>query len=214
MAQRQPLDTAVRELVQYGVVGIDEDSFLFEAALLMARRRVRHLVVRREDEIVGVLDAANILSSLANQADPIGALIDQAQTSAELAEASERIGLLIQQLHESGTQIGFVTEISTDLHRRVTAALFEKLAPPGMAERSCLVVMGSEGRGEYLAKTDQDNGIILADGYQPPDWDGLRHRFTDAMIELGFPLARVRSWSATPLGPSRSRIGATASGPG
>ena len=27
--------------------------------------------------------------------------------------------------------------------------------------------MGSEGRGEYLAKTDQDNGIILADGYAP-----------------------------------------------
>ena len=39
----------------------------------MARRRVRHLVVRREGEIVGVLDAANVLSSLANQADPIGA---------------------------------------------------------------------------------------------------------------------------------------------
>ena len=56
-----------------------------------------------------------------------------------------------------------------------------------MAEQACLVVMGSEGRGEYLTKTDQDNGIILADGYEPPDWDGFRQRFTAAMIEAGFP---------------------------
>ena len=61
--------------------------------------------------------------------------------------------------------------------------------------------MGSEGRGEYLSKTDQDNGIILADGYQPPDWDGFRQRFTAAMIEAGFPacpgeiMVRNPAWS-------------------
>ena len=201
VAQRQPLETPVRDLVHYGVVGIEEDSFLFEAALLMARRRVRHLVVRREDEIVGMLDAANVLSSLANQADPIGALIDSAETPADLAEASERIGFLIRQLHDTGTKIGFITELSTDLHRRATAGLFAKLAPAGMAERACLVVMGSEGRGEYLTKTDQDNGIILADGYEPPGWDGFRQRFTAAMIEAGFPacpgeiMVRNPAWS-------------------
>lgn len=47
--------------------------------------------------------------------------------------------------------------------------------------------MGSEGRGEYLLKTDQDNGIILADGYAPPHWDEFRQNFTTAMIEAGFP---------------------------
>ena len=61
--------------------------------------------------------------------------------------------------------------------------------------------MGSEGRGEYLSKTDQDNGIILADGYEPPDWDGFRQRFTAAMIEAGFPacpgeiMVRNPAWS-------------------
>jgi CBS domain-containing protein len=201
VAQRQPLETPVRALVHWGVFGTDEDSFLFEAALLMARKRVRHLVVRRDGEIVGVLDSANVLSSLANQADPIGVLIDQAQTPAELAEASERIDFLVRQLHETGTKIGFVTELSTDLHRRITAKLFHTLAPAGLAEQACLVVMGSEGRGEYLSKTDQDNGIILADGYLPPSWDEFRRRFTAAMIEAGFPacpgeiMVRNPAWS-------------------
>ena len=187
VAQRQSLETPVRDLVRYGVVGIDEDSFLFEAALLMARRQVRHLVVRREAEIVGVLDAANVLSSLANQAEPIGAMIDRAETPAELAEAGERIGFLVRQLHDSGTKIGFITELSTDLNRRATARLFASMAPVGLAQHVCLVVMGSEGRGEYLLKTDQDNGIIVEDGYVPPDWDGFRQGFTTAMIEAGFP---------------------------
>jgi CBS domain-containing protein len=129
-----------------------------------------------------------VLSSLANQADPIGALIDQAATPAELAEANERIHFLVRQLHDAGTKIGFITELSTDLHRRVTAKLFHSLAPEGLAEHACLVVMGSEGRGEYLIKTDQDNGMVLADGHEPPPgWDGFRHRFTDALIEAGFP---------------------------
>lgn len=201
VAERRPLETPVRELVRWNVVAVEEDNFLFEAALLMARRRVRHLVVRREGEIVGVLDAANALSSLANQADPIGALIEQAETPAELAEAGERITFLIRQLHDSGTKINFITELATDLHRRITAKLFAKLAPEGMAERACLVVMGSEGRGEYLVKTDQDNGMILADGYEPPDWESFRRRFTDALIEAGFPacpgeiMVRNPAWS-------------------
>ena len=78
--------------------------------------------------------------------------------------------------------------------------------------------MGSEGRGEYLAKTDQDNGIILADGYEPPDWDGFRQRFTAAMIEAGFPacpgeiMVRNPAWSKPLAGlvRRRARLGADA----
>ncbi len=203
VAERQPLDTPVRDLVHWGVHGVEEGAFLFEAALLMARHRVRHLAVRGggDDTIVGVLDAANVLSSLANQAEPIGALIDRARSPAELAEAGERIGFLVRQLHDSGTKVGFVTELSTDLHRRITAKLFAQLAPPGLAENACLVVMGSEGRAEYLAKTDQDNGLVLKDGYDPPELHRFREDFTEALIAVGFPacpgeiMVRNPAWS-------------------
>ena len=61
--------------------------------------------------------------------------------------------------------------------------------------------MGSEGRGEYLARTDQDNGIILADGYPAAGWDDFRQTFTAAMIDAGFPacpgeiMVRNPAWS-------------------
>jgi CBS domain-containing protein len=37
--------------------------------------------------------------------------------------------------------------------------------------------MGSEGRGEQILKTDQDNALLLRDGYQPADLDEVAARF-------------------------------------
>jgi CBS domain-containing protein len=48
--------------------------------------------------------------------------------------------------------------------------------------------MGSEGRGEQLLKTDQDNGLILRDGYEPPaDLDAICQRFSEALSDFGYP---------------------------
>ena len=184
---RRPLETPLREVAHFGLVAVEEEGFLFEAALLMARHRVRHLVVRRGGSIVGVLDAANVLSSLANQAAPIGAMIDRADSLPELAEAGERITLLIRQLHASGTKTGFLADLSAELHRRMTEKVFHLLAPTGLADHACLIVMGSEGRGEYMLQTDQDNGLILEDGYTLPDLQDFTNRLTEALVTVGFP---------------------------
>lgn len=36
------------------------------------------------------------------------------------------------------------------------------IAPANLVANTCLVVMGSEGRGEQVLKTDQDNALILS----------------------------------------------------
>jgi CBS domain-containing protein len=70
--------------------------------------------------------------------------------------------------------------------------LFERawqlIAPPDLVVNSCLFVMGSEGRGEQLLKTDQDNGLILRDGYTPPtDLEAICQRFSQALSAFGYP---------------------------
>ena len=62
------------------------------------------------------------------------------------------------------------------------------IAPPELVENSCLFVMGSEGRGEQLLKTDQDNALVLRDGYVPPaDLQRIVTRFSDALAAFGYP---------------------------
>jgi CBS domain-containing protein len=65
--------------------------------------------------------------------------------------------------------------------------VFHLLAPADLAEHACLIVMGSEGRGEYMLQTDQDNGLILEDGYTFPDLEGFTRRLTEALVAVGFP---------------------------
>ena len=46
----------------------------------------------------------------------------------------------------------------------------------------------SEGRGEQLLKTDQDNGLILRDGYTPPDnLTEICNAFSQALTSFGYP---------------------------
>ena len=48
--------------------------------------------------------------------------------------------------------------------------------------------MGSEGRGEQLFKTDQDNGLVLRDGYVAPDnLADLCAQFSQALASFGYP---------------------------
>jgi CBS domain-containing protein len=62
------------------------------------------------------------------------------------------------------------------------------VAPAELVDNSCLFVMGSEGRGEQLLKTDQDNGLVLRDGYAPPpDLAAICQRFSEVLASFGYP---------------------------
>ena len=37
------------------------------------------------------------------------------------------------------------------------------MAPEELLDKSCLIVMGSEGRAEQILRTDQDNALIISD---------------------------------------------------
>ena len=47
--------------------------------------------------------------------------------------------------------------------------------------------MGSEGRNEQIIRTDQDNGLILRDGYPMDDVAAATAAFTAALVDFGYP---------------------------
>jgi CBS domain-containing protein len=47
--------------------------------------------------------------------------------------------------------------------------------------------MGSEGRGEQILKTDQDNALLLRDGVDLDGVEAVATRFNAALAELGYP---------------------------
>jgi CBS domain-containing protein len=61
------------------------------------------------------------------------------------------------------------------------------VAPAELVHNSCLIVMGSEGRGEQILKTDQDNALLVRDGYSCPELDQSVRRFNQALMDFGYP---------------------------
>ena len=183
----QPGQLAVCEVARFDLITIDVDSVLFEALLLMVRRRVHRLVVRDGDTIVGVLNQLDLMSFVSNHSTIVAAQIEQATSIDELKVAAQRIDALVALLHNGGIKIELVTALVSELNTRLFAHAWSLLAPPELVANSCLVVMGSEGRGEQILKTDQDNALLLRDGFEFVGLEGVATRFNAALAELGYP---------------------------
>jgi len=184
-----PFDAPIGQVASFPAVTIDYDAFLFRAQLLMTQRGVRHMPVLRDGTVIGVLELIDLVGHMSSRSYLVTAEIERAQNIDELGRAAAAIGPLLEALHETGMKIRAIAEMVSDLDRSILRRLFGFLAPADLVANACLVVMGSEGRGEQLARTDQDNALIVADGAAIDD-AALREvctRFTETLIGYGYP---------------------------
>ena len=180
-------EAPVGPLATFELVGIDADGLLVEALLRMSHHGLKRLVVYDRERITGVLEQVDLLSFLSSQSHILAIQIDRATSLDQLCRASAQLPNLVQVLHGHGTKVRFITRLVAEISRRIMAKAFALLAPPELLADCCLMVMGSEGRGDQILRTDQDNGLILRDGTDVPDLAGLCQAFSDAMISLGYP---------------------------
>jgi CBS domain-containing protein len=203
IVNRRPIDDPVGPLARHPVISVAPDDFVSLALLRMTKHNKRRLAVAEGDQFVGVLEDIDLLSFLAGNAQLVAGRIDRASTVADLASAAQKIEPQIRTLRRQGVKIEVVGEIVTDLNRRLHAKLFSLIAPPSIRERGCLIVMGSEGRGEQTFRTDQDNGLILSEPVPAEDLDQFRAGVFHALESCGFPacpgevMVRNPLWSKT-----------------
>lgn len=184
-----PLDQLpVRTLANFKLVTIRPSTPLFDALALMIRHRIHRLVVAEGEQILGFLQQLDLLSYLSNHSYLITLQILEANDLATLQTAAEQITRLIGVLEHSGTKVGMIARLVQELNATLFERAWQLIAPADLVANSCLFVMGSEGRGEQLLKTDQDNGLILRNGYEClHDLGTLCDRFSAALATFGYP---------------------------
>ena len=182
-----PAALQVRDLARFDLIEVDANADLFEALWLMVRRHVNRLVVRDGTEVLGILGQLDLVSFVANHSHIAVLQIDQATSTGDLRAAAQRIDGLVAQLHDSGLRVERIARLVGELNRRLLVRLWQLVAPAELVANSCLLVMGSEGRGEQIMKTDQDNALLLRDGYEPPQLAEIAARFNGALNEFGYP---------------------------
>ncbi len=225
--RRMPLETPVRDVCHFDVAAVDSDDFIFDALLTMTRSKKRRLAIRSHDSYAGILEDIDILELFAGNSQLIPGRIDRAKSVADLAVAAKDVQGQVERLHEQGVKIEVIAEITSDLNRNLLAKLFDLVAPRSVRDQGCLLVMGSEGRGEQTVRTDQDNGLLLAAEVPEADLVAFRSAFTQALEAFGFPpcpgnvmvrnplwsqpvdnfIKQLKSWILTPGGDSAMNLG-------
>jgi CBS domain-containing protein len=207
-----PAQLAVRDVARFDLVTIGPEAELFDALLLMLRHRVHRVLVKEGDAIVGVLSQLDLMSFMSNHSHLITLQVEQAKNVAELQVAALQVDDTIKMLQRGGTRVEIISRLVSELNSQIFARLWALLAPPELARNSCLLVLGSEGRSEQILKTDQDNALLLRDGYQHPQLEDITREFSAALLGFGYPPCPGNIMVTNPmwcqnLGPFRQTIG-------
>lgn len=201
--KRLPLDTPIRDISHFDVTAVEPDDFIFEALLSMTRHNRRRLAIKGNGAYVGFLEDIDILGLFAGNSQLIPGRIDRARALDDLSVAAHDIQAQVERLHRQGVKVDIIAEITSDLNARLFVKLFDMTAPASIRENGCLMLMGSEGRGEQTVRTDQDNGILLAGPVPEADLARFREAFSGALDNFGFPpcpgnvMVRNPVWSQT-----------------
>jgi CBS domain-containing protein len=181
-------DTAIGNIATYPVHQVEKHEFLFNAMVTMTRQRVKRLMVCEGSQAVGMLDMTQILSAFSTHSHVLSLSIARANSIDELALASNRQQQLVDSLVTNGIRTRFMMELVSAVNEQIIERAFELVVPPAMHNHCCLVVMGSEGRGEQILKTDQDNALIFEPGLEWPNQQKVLDELNHTLARLGYPL--------------------------
>ena len=180
--------TAVGPLSNYKLITVQATDHLYEALAVMIRHSVNRVIVMTGDEPIGTLEQVDLLSFIANSSSLVVQKIVQAKTLDDLKVPAEQITNLISLLHRNGTRVSMIARLVQELNAKLFERTWSLIASPDLLSHSCLFVMGSEGRGEQVLKTDQDNGLVVANTFEiSADVVRACDRFSAALKEFGYP---------------------------
>lgn len=129
----------------------------------------------------------------------LGRQIDEATSVDALADCSTQVDEVVAALNDAGVKVERIAALACNLNMRLFARLWSMHAPPELVANSCLLVMGSEGRGEQILKTDQDNALLLRDNFAFAGLADLVDGFSQALFRLGYPPCPGRIMLTNPL---------------
>ena len=162
---QRALATAIGDVMSAPAITLPRTATAADAALLMARHGIRHIVITADDgRVAGVVSERDLFGLQRLSVREIASALRRARDLPALVQCAADIrGLsyaLVAQGVGSGTLTRMISRLNDQLTHRaldLTARDFD-LSGVGL----CWLGMGSEGREEQTIATDQDNGLIFA----------------------------------------------------
>ena len=169
-----------------GLVMLNWRSTVYQAALLMARRGVHHvIIVDAAERLVGVVSQQDIYELQRGGVKAISGAIRNSRDMEGLIAAAAEIRRMTMQMLSDGSSAEALIQLISTLNDHLTARVIELTANDFALPKVdwCWLAFGSEGRFEQTFSTDQDNGII----FEAPDDDAAE---AEALRQAFLPFAQ------------------------
>jgi len=172
------VDAPCGSIMSSPVITVEPDRSLAELTLLMIGHHVHHLCVTADgtptSPVIGILSEHDLVLQEGNSPGVLVRRLKLAADATELAAIRDSAEVLILDYLKQEVRSGFLSDLVTVLNDALIERAIElgrkSLLEQGMAAPDvawCWLSLGSEGRGEQLVRTDQDNALVYAD--PPPD---------------------------------------------
>ncbi|MGH8690845.1 MAG: DUF294 nucleotidyltransferase-like domain-containing protein, partial [Burkholderiales bacterium] len=196
----------VSEIMSSDPVSLPAHALAYEAAVTMAARRIRHVLVMDEGRLIGVVSERDLFSLQRLGLGEITMALRLAGDIHALAGLAVEIRKLTAALVEQGVAPEQLTLFATALNDRLAQRVIEIVRKRHDLERIswCWLAFGSEGRFEQTLSTDQDNGLLFA-AHDAAEASQARPRLlafarevNEGLDACGFPLCKGNVMASNP----------------
>jgi CBS domain-containing protein len=164
VAPEHPVGTIMTAAVRH----IGPEAAAFEALMDMTRHGTHHLPVVDAGGLRGIVTSTDLLRWHGDNTIYLAAVLRRAESPAALAAASHRLAELQVALAAAGATAGQIAQALSSLNDVTTARLLDlaeaRLGQPPVPY--AWLACGSQGRHEQTVHSDQDNALILDDGFR------------------------------------------------
>jgi CBS domain-containing protein len=187
-------------------LGLPVTALVSDAAVEMARRNIRHILVLEAGRLAGVVSERDLFALQRRSMREITQAIEDAEDLTALQAAAREIRELTGSMLVQGVGAEQLTQLIATLNDRLTSRILhlERARHDLAGLRLCWLALGSEGRHEQTFASDQDNAIVFATPKDASD-EATRARvlpFAQAVNRVldacGFPLCKGNIMAGNP----------------
>ena len=157
-------DRPVMDVMTMSPFTLDGDAHAYEAAMVMMQNNIHHLPIISDGKLLGMVSRSDFMRLETEHPLYLVSDIGKQKTAAGVVEACGRLpALIIGQIESdsSGELLGkFITMITDTVTRQLLRIAEAEHGPPPCDY--AWVALGSQGRFEQSAKSDQDNALVLS----------------------------------------------------
>lgn len=207
---RHPISAPAADVMAQPVITYPQRLTITQAQLAMMKNEIGHLCLTEDgtpdSPVTGVLSKYDLILAMGNNPEVLMRAIKRCRKIKSLKPVRAQITHLLQGYLEQNLPLSVVLRIIAELNdacvKRVIALSLKKEgpAPVGFAWLS----MGSQGRGEQLLHTDQDNALVfenVADGKLEATsayFLNLAERVTRGLRNAGFEYCPAEMMASNP----------------